>query len=57
MTQQTTYEVRGPYVRRGCSQWYVWEREGLGIPQVLSTHDTEQDASNAVTVYLLGDEA
>jgi hypothetical protein len=53
---ETTYEVRGPYVSKGCPQWYVWEREGLQIPQVLSTHDSEQGASNAGAVYLMGDE-
>lgn len=40
----TTYEVRGPYVSRGASQWYVWERTDMGIPQIMDVTDTEQEA-------------
>jgi hypothetical protein len=46
-----TYEVRGPYVTHSLSWWYVWEREGLGVPQVLSTSLSEEEALRYAEEY------
>jgi hypothetical protein len=52
MTEPTpTYEVRGPHVLLG--QWYVWERPYARTPQLLSSHDTEEEARQAAVYWAL----